>query len=140
MSYAFPAGLADQVLARWTTFVARHDRPAPPLPSVEQLRYILETAFFASFAREEGRNLRFVLCCAPRLPVPRDGEGEPVPVIPFLQARQLTVEVIRSLAPAVSPANAAILVQFPENGGAPDACLVSGVLNIGANLARARRG
>ena len=141
MAYAFPTGLADQVLARWTTFVARHDRPAPPLPSVDQLRYILETAFFASFAREEGRNLRFVLCCVPRLPVPPDGEGDPLPAIPFTESRRLTVEALRSLSPAVSPSNGAILVLFPEDGsGAADACSVSGVLNIGSNLARARRG
>src|SRR5262245_49793136 len=140
MSYAFPSELSDQVIARWTTFVAKHDRPAPPLPSVAQLRYILETAFFASFVREEGRNLRFVLCCVPGLPVPRDGEGDPLPVIPFVESRPLTVEAIRSLAPAVSPSNAAILVVCPPSGSQKDSCLVSGVVNIGFNLSRARRG
>ena len=62
MSYAFPADLAGQVGARWHTFVARHDQPAPPLPPPDCLRQILETAFFASVSREEGRDLRFVLC------------------------------------------------------------------------------
>jgi hypothetical protein len=136
MSYAFPADLAEQVLARWTTFVARHDRPAPPLPSVEQLQFILETAFFASFAREEGRTLRFALCCAPAPKVPSEGEDGPIPLIPFVETRALTVDAIRSLAPAVSPSNAAILVVCPPSGG----CEIAGVLSIGANLARARRG
>src|SRR5690349_2376518 len=112
MAYAFPEELADQVLARWTTFVARHDRPAPPLPSVQELRYILETAFFASFAREEGRTLRFVMCCAAAPTVPRDSGADNVPVMPFTEPRPLTVDGIRSLAPAVSSSNAAILVQY----------------------------
>jgi hypothetical protein len=136
MSYAFPVDLTEQVLARWTTFVARHDRPAPPLPPVEQLRYIIETAFFASFAKEEGRDLRFALCCAPSAAVPREGEGGSVPVIPFLEPRPLTVDAIRALAPAVNPANGAILVTCTPAGS----CQVAGVLNVGLNLVRARRG
>ena len=139
MAYAFPADLAEQVLARWTTFVARHDRPAPPLPSIEQLRYVLETAFVASFTREEGRSLRFTLCCAPFVEVPRDGETESVPIIPFVERRPLTVDAIRALAPAVAPANAAILVVCGPDTD-PAGCLIAGVLNVGTNLARARRG
>jgi hypothetical protein len=135
MSYAFPAELASQVLSRWTTFVARHDRPAPPLPPLEQLRFVLETAFMASFSREEGRDLKFTLCCALSANVPSDGEGGLVPVLPFLEPRPLSVEAIRSLAPAVSPDNAAILVVCPT----PDVCQIAGVLNVGLNLARARR-
>lgn len=139
MAYAFPADLADQVLARWTTFVARHDRPAPPLPPSAQLRFILETAFTASFAREEGRGLRFMLCCATGPEVEREGEAEVVPIIPFAEPRPLSVGAIRSLAPAVSPANAAMLVVCGPAGDA-SSCVVAGVLNAGANLARARRG
>jgi hypothetical protein len=136
MSYAFPASLTDQVVSRWTTFVARHDRPAPPLPPPEQLRYILETAFVASFGREEGRDLRFALCCAPSTAVSRDGDGGLVPILPFLEPRPLSVAAIRSLAPAVNPANAAILVVCSDAGD----CRIAGVLNVGANLARTRWG
>jgi hypothetical protein len=139
MNYAFPADLAEQVIARWQTFVARHDRPAPPLPDVDQLRYVLETAFVASFVREEGRDLRFVLCCAPSRAVSRDGADDLVPLLEFLEPRRLGIESIRALAPAVSPANAAILVQCPP-GGSAAACDMVGVLNTGANLARVRSG
>jgi hypothetical protein len=139
MSYAFPADLADQVMARWQTFVARHDHPAPPLPPVDQLQYVLETAFFASFAREEGRHLQFVLCCAPDSAVTREGTTDGVPIVPFQTPRRLTIDALRSLAPAVSPANAAILVRCPPAGGV-DACEITGVLHVGSNLARARSG
>jgi hypothetical protein len=135
MPYAFPADLASQVVARWKTFVARHDRPAPPLPPLDQLRLILETAFIASFSREEGRELRFTLCCALSATVPSDGDGGPVPMLPFLEPRALSVEAIRSLAPAVSPDSAAILIVCAT----PDSTEIAGVLNVGSNQARARR-
>ena len=135
MSYAFPDHLAAQVIEQWTTF-DRHGAPAPPLPAEADLRHILSTAFFASQEREEGRNLRFVLCCAPDYMVLRDGLGESVPVVPISPPRLMSVEAIRALAPAVSPDNAAILVRCPGGGG----CEIAGILHIGSNLARARTG
>lgn len=139
MSYAFPTDLTSQVIERWNTFVSRHDRPAPPLPPSEELRHILETAFFASLEREEGRDLRFVLCCAPDLDVRRDGSDEPVPVVPLQAPRPLSVESLRSLAPAVSPSSGAILVRCtPTADGAT--CDIAGIVNIGSDLARARSG
>lgn len=140
MSYAFPEDLATQVLERWETFVARHESPVPPMPVEADLRHILATAFFASLEREEGRNLRFVLCCAPGVEILRDGLGEAVPVVPLAPARPITVDTLRALAPAVSPDNAAILVRCPRPGDAPGACEIIGVLHVGSNLARARMG
>lgn len=139
MSYAFPSDLADQVVDRWHTFVTRHDQPAPPLPSAGCLRAILETAFFASFAREEGRDLRFVLCCAPTTVIPRDGDGV-VPIVSFEVPRPLTIDTLRSLAPAVSPSNAALLVRCPDDGSDSTMCEIAGVLNVGSHLARSRSG
>lgn len=135
MSYAFPVDLADQVVARWHTFVAKHDHPAPPLPPSETLRFILETAFLASFAHEEGRDLSFVICSAPSLSIPLDGGGF-VPVVPFQTARPLTVEALRSLAPAADPANAAIVVTYGDHGRAE----IAGVLNVGSQVSRSRSG
>jgi hypothetical protein len=140
MAYAFPSDLAAQVTERWNTFVSRHDRPAPPLPSPSDLRFILETAFFASFEREEGRDLKFVLCCSPSLEVQRDGFDEPVSVVPLADPRPLTVGEIRALAPAVSPSNATILVRFPHDESDPPRLEIAGILNVGSNLARARSG
>ena len=139
MSYAFPDDLTAQVIERWETFVARHESPAPPMPAAADLRHILATAFFASLEREEGRNLRFVLCCAPGVEVLRDGFGEAVPVVPLLPARPISVEALRALAPAVSPDNAAILVRCPRPEESGD-CEIAGILHVGANLARARMG
>jgi hypothetical protein len=109
MDYAFPDDLARQIVRRWPSFSGRRNT-APPLPSPAHLRHILATAFFAGLMREEGRPVRFVLCCSPDLDVLRDGFGETVPVVPLATPRPVTVEAIRSLAPAVSPNNAAILV------------------------------
>lgn len=139
MDYAFPSDLANQVIERWNTFVSRHDSPAPPLPPAPELRHILETAFFTSLAREEGRDLRFVLCCAPDLEVGRDGFDELVPVVPFQTTRPVTIEALRALAPAVSPNNAAILVRCSVDGDETK-CEIAGLLNVGSHLARARSG
>ena len=102
--------------ARALGFVGRAARRRR-LPDAEDLRRILSAAFFASLEREEGRPLRFVLCCAPAWTVVRDGFGETVSVVPLDVPRPLTVGSIRSLAPAVSPANAAMLVRFPRRAG-----------------------
>lgn len=139
MAYAFPGDLSDQVIDRWHTFVARHDQPAPPLPPPACLRLILETAFFASFAREEGRELRFVLCCAPTTAIPREGDDN-VPVMLFETMRGLTVDALRSLAPAVNPTSAALLVRCPDESSDSVACDIAGVLNVGSHLARSRSG
>ena len=140
MSYSFPADLAEQVVARWQTFVARHDSPAPPLPPIAQLKHVLETAFFASLCREEGRDLRFVLCCAPSTDVPREGASDIVPAMPLQSPRPLSVASLRSLGPAVSPENGAILVRCPPDVDDASACEIAAILNVGAHLSRGRSG
>lgn len=139
MDFAFPEDLAQAVTERWDTFALRSGAP-PPLPSPEDLRKILATAFFASLEREEGRRLRFVLCCSPDVDVVRDGFGETVPIVPLDVPRPLSVGSIRSLAPAVSPVNAAMLVRFPRAGGRTSQCEIAGILHVGENFARARSG
>jgi hypothetical protein len=137
--YVFPADLADRVAERWHQMAARHEGHVPALPRPADLRHVLATAFFASFEREEGRNLRFVLCCSPDLEVTRDGFGEVVPVMTLVAPRPVSVAMLRSLAPAVNANNAAILIRCPT-GGEEQRCEVAGVLHVGANLARARNG
>ena len=137
--FAFPSDLAEQVITRWGRFVSRHDRPAPPLPAAAELRRVLETAFFASFLREEGRDLRFVLCCADDVQVAFEGSDDTVPLVSLSAPRPLTVEAIRALAPAVNPDNSAILVRFAGDG-ATGHSEIAGILNIGSDLARARSG
>ena len=137
MSYSFPSDLAGAVTRRWDSFVSRHNREAPRLPGPSMLRNILETAFFASLEREEGRTLHFVLCCAPTLRILRDGLDEAVPLIPFKPAKLFTVDSIRSLAPAVSASNAGLLIQYAAGGDDTQSLQIAGVLHIGADLARA---
>ena len=137
MPYAFPTHLADEVAARWHTLVGRHAEP-PSLPHASQLRHILSTAFFASLEREEGRDLKFLLCCTPDLDVVRDGLDQPIPVVQLATPRPLTVEALRALAPAVGPDNAALLVRCPP--AEDDPCEIAGVLHIGSHLALARSG
>src|SRR5262245_17985718 len=138
MPYVFPADLADEIAARWQSYAAH--QAAPPLPLPGPLRHILETAFFASFEREEGRTPRFVLCCAPGAAIARDGEDGNVPLVRLLPTRPLSVETIRALAPAISPGNAAILVHCPAGSNNETECQITGVLHIGGDFGRARAG
>src|SRR5690606_13326786 len=71
--------------------------------------------------------------------IARDGEGV-VPVVSFEVPRPLTVGTLRSLAPAVSPTNAALLVRCPDERSDSVECEIAGVLNVGSHLARARSG
>jgi len=142
MDYVSPNELAYEVRARWDSLSGEHGEP-PELPDADNLRKLLTAAFVASLEREEGRPLRFVLCCAPAASDVKDGLGGPVPIVPLEVARPLTVGAIRSLAPAVSPSNAALLVRFPRSGRAGMAdpgCEIAGVLHMGENVARARNG
>jgi hypothetical protein len=140
VSYAFPEHLTNQVVDRWRTFVSRHASPAPPLPGPRALRHLLETAFFASLEREEGRELRFTLVCSPTIEIVRDGAADAVPVVELKSPRPLTVDALRSIAPAINPANAALLVRCPADADDPAACEIAGVLGVGSHLARTRRG
>jgi hypothetical protein len=138
MSFASTVDLARQVQDRWQTMASRDARLAPVLPEPRELERLLAEAFFASLEREEGRELRFVLCWTPDPELLRDEAGEPVPVIGLTAARPMAVETMRSFAPAVSPANAAILVRRATKGtGASE---VAGIVPIGSDLARARLG
>ena len=134
MAYIFPADLATEIRARWQSFAAH--QAAPALPGEPALTHLLETAFFASVEREEGRPLRFVLCCAPAGQVVDQDDSRVTPVVPLHPARTLSVESIRALAPAISPYSAAMLV---EVGGRADAT-ITGLLHIGGHFSRARSG
>jgi hypothetical protein len=73
--------------------------------------------------------------------VPRDDSGETVPVVPFQSPRPLSIQALRSLAPAVSSNNAALLVRCSDGANDPSvACELAGVLNVGSHLARSRSG
>jgi len=139
MDFAFPEDLARQIAKRWQSFASKRNS-APPLPAPAHLRHILGTSFFTSLEREEGRPLRFVLCCSPDLDIVRDGFGETVPVVPLAVPRPISIEAIRALAPAVSPTNAAILVRFPRDPNPAAPCEIAGVLHVGEHVARARSG
>ena len=140
MPYAFPTDLAAEITARWQTLAEHSESGVPPLPPPAQLQHVLETAFFASLEREEGRDLHFVLCCGPDVTVLRDGLGEAVPVVPLRAPSTVTVATVRALAPALSPRNAALLIRCPPGDDRAEACEVAGIVHVGNQLALARSG
>ena len=64
--YQFPINLAEDVISRWNNFIVGDYSP-PPLPNQEHLRYIFEVVYHAGMQRDETRNLKFTICCTPKI-------------------------------------------------------------------------
>jgi hypothetical protein len=139
MTYSLPADLAELVIDRWHTYVSRGGTAPPAIPRSRQLRWILETLFFASLEREEGRDLRFTVCFSSRA-VLRDESWDKVPLIAFVKPRPLSVAALRALAPAVRPSGGAIMVELLYDFEGGEESNIVGVLHVGSDYAKAREG
>lgn len=132
---AFPAELVAEIQALWAELEARGE-PAPPLPPPDALRTLIEVAFWASLVTEEGRTLRFALCCTPRnAVVRRGGTGAEIEAWGLREDRTFDVAELRRLA--VAAPNGAIWVQF---GAGEDPPKIHGLLNLGLSWQIARLG
>ena len=138
MPHAFPADLADDVIARWTTQVVGVFR-RPPLPSRNQLRALLEVAYLAALETDEGRPVRLMLCCTPEQDaVHRFQQDEAVEAWPFATPRPYDIDELRRLAQTTDVDGAAVWVQFPADPDGP--MKIRGLLNLGNSWAHARDG
>jgi hypothetical protein len=97
-----------------------HEPPAfrPPV-SDEGIRNVVELAFFASMAPEEGRYLRFNISC-------QKDVGAPFTVTRFDPIPLKSVDALRRLAPSCTHSECALLVTERDEGICCD-----GVINIG---------
>ncbi len=122
----FPIDLTRHIRRYW-------GNSEPPLPPPKLLRQLVETAYLASLATEEGRRLSYNLCC---LPDPFAHEesirGVPGEWWPFTEPRRLTAREISKLALATSAETDAMWVSW-----SPDQQLwLRGVLNLQADWPR----
>lgn len=126
MEHNFPIDLARHIRQYWG------DRE-PCLPPLKLLRHLLEVAYLASLATEEGRRLCFNLCCPPDQFVTGESSvSVPGEWWPFTEPRHLTVHEISKLALATSAETDAIWVSW-----SPDQILwIKGVLNLKADWPR----
>ena len=106
MENNFPIDLARHIQQYWG------DR-TPCLPPPRLLRQLLETAYLASLATEEGHRLCFNLCCLPEQPIVATSLPDaPGDWWPFTESRRLTVREISKLALATSPDTDAMWVSW----------------------------
>jgi len=126
MENNFPIDLARHIQQYWG------DR-TPCLPPPRLLRQLLETAYLASLATEEGHRLCFNLCCLPEQPIVATSLPDaPGDWWPFTESRRLTVREISKLALATSPDTDAMWVSWT-----PDENLwLKGLLNLQADWPR----
>lgn len=126
--FSYPRDLAQEVLGRLEasrerhlnalqvspeekkTFAESHNR-AEPFPTKDQLADLLDAAFFASLAVEEGAAVRFSLLYSN----PLLAEESNWPALRLARALPLEIEAIRKLSPAARPDEVDIGV-YPDNG------------------------
>jgi len=131
-----PDELAEQLHKRWFEFVAGRNTP-PPIPSLPQLKSLLEVAYLATMEMDEGRPTTFTLCCAAKDRImERDRVNQKLEFWPFETVRTFNVQEIRHLAVATNFDSTFFWVQFSER---EDSSLeIRGLLNLGSSWAIAR--
>lgn len=133
-----PKQLAEKVHESWFNFVAGEYKQ-PSLPSLTQLRSLLEVAYLATMEMEEGRLTTFNICCAEKgNTIKRDHEpaNEKVESWPFQTNRPFSVQEVRRLAAATDSDSSAIWVEFSQSQDSP--LTIHGLLNLGSSWATAR--
>jgi hypothetical protein len=135
--YNFPYELAKQVSDRWEHFIGG-EYTCPPSPSKLQLRSLLEVAYLAGLEKEEGRSLRFTLCCTPQTEtVQRQYSEDIIDAWSFAENRPFTIQEIRRLAAATDIDTSAIWIWFPQDPN--EKLLIHGLLNLGSSWSNARK-
>lgn len=136
--YHFPADLAGQVASIWDGYLEGVAFSRPPLPAPAQLRQLMDVVYLAGMEREEGRTLRFMVCCTPAAAViHRHGQERMVETWPFAAPRPFSVQELRRLAVTDDVDTAAVWVEFAPDPDAP--LTIRGLLNLGSTWVRARR-
>ena len=128
----YPRDLADAVFADWDQIVAG-DYKAPPCPSKNQLRKIIETAYLTASAPEEGRYPQFNVVVTPASTVDTDIPG--LTRYKFENFRNVNVGEFRRLAPATDLKKSAIWIVWDDTD-----IWVAGICDLGTSWHRARMG
>ena len=133
----FPATFARYLDKRWDNLVAGPDAERPPKPPPAVLRQVIEVAYLASMAVDEGRPLAFTLCSSPKGADPMIWRA-PEHVLHYMrfqEHRPLIVEEIRKLGVATDRDASAIWTVWDGDSEAE----ISGLLNFTGNWASSRR-
>lgn len=145
----YPAELITEIEAQWKRHNANKHN-CTRLPRRALLSKLLDTAFWASLEVEEGRGLKFTLCCnRAGGALKRGGPGGPkdCDVFRFTSPRPLEVMELRRLAPAVPQTHSYILVEWEPlsskktrgRGNAAPLC-VGGIVYVGSSWTVAKMG
>lgn len=135
--YQFPTNLAEVVISRWNNFIIGEYSP-PPLPNQEHLRYIFEVVYLAGMQQDETRNLKFTICCTPKInEIMKQHSEQKIESWSFNKPRILSVEEIRKLCVATELDTSAIWVIFSNNS--EEHPYINGLLNLGSTWSTTRK-
>lgn len=136
-AFSFPEQLAKYVTEKWNHFVAGDSYSLPLLPSEQQLVSLLETVYFSSMETDEGRPLKFTVCCTPEMDdIRMHNQQDSVESWTFASNRPFSIQEVRRLAAATDLNTSTIWIRFPKEPGAP--IYIHGLMNLGSSWANAR--
>jgi hypothetical protein len=135
----FERALFDQIQEIWRYEQVRCNQPIKAPPSLEDLRTLIETSFFASLKKEEGRSLEFSLALISREELEATNRTHPYGptqvIMRFREPLQLSVESITKLAGAFNKGTTALAVEGAAHG-IPNEYQIWGALFFGPTTNR----
>ncbi len=138
-TFKFPSQLAEIVQNRWFRAYSGPKYEYPPIPPQKLLQNLLEVCYFASFESDEGRSLRFSICCTRDINKIRcHCSDDLVESWKFDKARKFTIREVRKLATASDIDRSAIWVKYNQEN--PKCLEINGLINCGPSWAAARLG
>lgn len=135
-THMFPGDLAKQVHEDWGRFVGG-DYIAPVVPTPSQLKEILEVVYLVGLETDEGRVLKFMVCCTVEGSRPQQQNGElAAESWAFSEPRKFNVQELRRLSASADLDSCAIWITFSFE--TDSRISINGLVNIGRSWAVAR--
>ncbi len=134
----FPQHLTRKIIDSWPSLISGSEYDRPPLPPTPLLRRLLEICYLVSLETDEGRQLRFTVCCTPNVDtIRRHNSNDLIEPMRFDKARDFNVGEVRRLAATTDVDSSALLVSYSSKN---ESCLrIQGLINQGSSWASARR-
>lgn len=136
--YTFPPHLTKAVIDSWESLVVGPQYDRPELPPSRILQRLIEVCYLVSLETDEGRALKFTVCCTTDVNfIRRHNSDALIESLKFDNERDFNIGEIRRLAATTDVDSSAIWVSYSSKSKA--GLRVRGLINQGSSWASARR-